>query len=122
MIPIKEYSGDTTPDMYYNLTSIIKRNIGYINLYVSVNGIISNSTPNKILGKVLAQTAFINSRKKEYKVILSMLTLRYGAVVHKVRGYPFRTYGKLCIRIRNVSFSENFVHVLTCKSCKDKTF
>ena len=47
---MKEYSGDTTPHMYYNLMPIIKRNLGYIILHVSANGIISKSTSSKILG------------------------------------------------------------------------
>ena len=69
---VRQFLGATITD---HLKPILKRHPEFLILHIGTNAT-SKYTPNEIVDKVLALKRFVVSQNKEYKVIISTLTVR----------------------------------------------
>ena len=88
LVKVRQFAGATITDMYDHLKPILKRHPEFFILHIGTNDT-SKYTPNEIVDKVLALKRFVVSQNKEYKVIISTLTMRVdssknGNAVQKV--------------------------------------
>ena len=76
-VKVKSFSGANVRDMHDNIKPILRHKPEYIILYVDTNDAL-NLPPNEVLDKILELKKKIEEINKDFKVIISTPTYRFG--------------------------------------------